>query len=166
MSKQTEVKAADGSGKGLSASADMAGSFQGIDPNVVNAAAQAFMQFMQNQQQKPLAPPSAPAGASATSTTQLPTGVSQIPADKIEMFAKLAESIGDLKLAAALRGTEIKATWGQKAKAVGEHPIKIKHVVYGVLGAALLLLVWEGVAYKMDLPRMGFFGPSKSGMKR
>jgi hypothetical protein len=41
-----------------------------------------------------------------------------------------------------------------------EHRIRVKDVAYLVVGALVIWLVYEGIAFKFDLPRAGLFDPS------
>ncbi len=51
----------------------------------------------------------------------------------------------------------------EKAGVVWRSPMRLSTVVYVVAGIALLGVIYEGIAYWADLPRLGLFG-SKPGM--
>ena len=85
-----------------------------------------------------------------------------IDPDQKEMFAQLAEGAGVYDLAEYLREGEApeKGVW-TSMKRVGAVNIKVRHVVYAGLIAGALFFVWEGLAYRFDLPRFGLFDPKR-----
>jgi hypothetical protein len=87
--------------------------------------------------------------------------ISSIPEGMKPAMAKIADGAGAYALAAELRGEELEEGVWTGMKKVGAVNIKVRHVLYAGLIGGALFLVWEGIAYKFDLPRMGVFGGKK-----
>jgi hypothetical protein len=84
--------------------------------------------------------------------------ISSIGAEQREIFAQLAEGSGIYDLAFTLReGKAPEKGLMTSMKRVGAVNVKVRHIVYAGLIAGALFLVWEGVAYKFDMPRFGLF---------
>lgn len=78
-----------------------------------------------------------------------------------EFVATVAESNGNHMLASALRGQDkmdpsFSAGFSRQMK----RNITVGHVVYAVGGVTIVLLGWEAIASKYDLPRLGLFDPA------
>jgi len=77
-----------------------------------------------------------------------------------EFYAKMAEANGFHAQAAAIRGRQLDTSTSASFGRLMDKRIEVKDVVYVVLGATLAVLFWEGLAFKFDLPRMGWFDPA------
>lgn len=77
-----------------------------------------------------------------------------------EFFAVLADR-NDMQLQASwIRGQKLDAGLLASLGRGMDHRITVKDIAYVVVGVGILILVWEGVAFKWDLPRMGLFDPA------
>lgn len=75
-------------------------------------------------------------------------------------FAKVAEGYGNKELAAALRSEPVKEGFFAGVDRMLEAPVKFRHIVYTAAGVTFLVIGWEVIAYKWDLPRFGMLDPS------
>ena len=95
----------------------------------------------------------------------VPVGTLQLSKEQKDMLAEIADGAGHPIIAKALRGEQVKDGFWTTMKEVGSKNVKVRHVVYAVAIGAIAFLVWEGIAYKFDLPRFGFWDPSSGGRR-
>lgn len=78
-----------------------------------------------------------------------------------EFVAMVAESNGNHPLAAALRGQDkIDPSFSAGFTRQMKRNITVGHVVYAVGGVTIVLVGYEAIASKYDLPRLGLFDPA------
>ena len=76
-----------------------------------------------------------------------------------EAFATLFEEAGLHAQAAAIRGQAVDPSIGGMVKRTYRRKVRVGDVVVFAIGVTALVLLYEGVAYKFDWPRMGAWGP-------
>jgi hypothetical protein len=81
-------------------------------------------------------------------------------AGMLEFNARTAEAMGLDAHAAYLRGKQFDTSMSAGFSRTMERRIQVKDVVYVVAAGLALFLVYEGIAFKWDLPRAGIFDPA------
>lgn len=91
---------------------------------------------------------------------QKPFDPASLDPSALEFYAITAEQSGRQALANALRAQKYDNTYAGGFKRTMSHRITIGDVliVSGVVVGVVLL--WEGIAYKFDMPRFGLFDPT------
>lgn len=79
-----------------------------------------------------------------------------------ELLATLCEDAGLHAQAAAIRGAAADPSIGGMVKRTWRRKVAVSDVVVFAIGVTVLVLVYEGIAYKFDLPRYGVWDPSKA----
>jgi len=77
-----------------------------------------------------------------------------------EMLATLCEEAGLHAQAAAIRGVAMDPSVSGMVKRTYRRKVSVGDVVVFAIGVTVLVLLYEGIAYKFDLPRYGVWDPS------
>lgn len=77
-----------------------------------------------------------------------------------EFYATIAETEGFHSQAANIRGKALDTSLTAGFQRLMDHRITVKDVAIVVLGVGVVFLIWEGIAFKFDLPRAGLFDPA------
>lgn len=75
-----------------------------------------------------------------------------------EAFATLFEEAGLHAQAAAIRGQALDPSIGGMVKRGYSRKVRVGDVLVFAVGATVLFLIYEGIAYKFDWPRYGVWG--------
>ena len=77
-----------------------------------------------------------------------------------EFYARCAYNAGMHNQVASLRHQQLDASLSAGFKRTMDHNIRVKDVATLIVGGLVLWFIYEGIAFKFDLPRVGLFDPS------